>query len=789
MDAERLDIEKTLSALTVEEKLRMLSGDGMWHTFGAGALPRVRMSDGPNGLRMTDDGGSSAVPATCFPTPSMLANSFDPALLYNVGAAIGEEATALGVNLLLAPGLNIKRTPLGGRNFEYYSEDPYLSGTLGKAFVSGVQSTGVGACIKHFAANNTELYRMYSDSVIDDRALHELYLKPFEIALGAEPAAVMCAYNKLNGTYCSQNEYLLKTTLRDGWGYKGVTLSDWGAVRDRAKALAAGLDLEMPDSLGTFKENLRAAYEKGEITELDIDNALRRIIELIDNVYLEPYGDYDADAHDRLCYTAAVDSAVLLKNDNNFLPLTKNMKVTVVGKLAEHAPIQGGGSSHVTALKTLSPLDAFALRSIDVRYCRGYSADKKQNAALYDEALSAAVSSDAVVVFAGTPAPSEGTDRKSLSLPPEQDKLISALTNAGHRVIVVLVTPGPVFMPWINRVRSVLYLGLNGQAGALAAADILYGRVNPRGRLAETFPTADACGDYLCKDFDGTRLLYRESMFVGYRYYDAVERRTLFPFGHGLSFSEIRYDGMTVKRVDPVTFDVTVALTNLSVRDAYETVQIYVSDRTGRVLAPRKTLAGYKKVFIEGETSASVTIRLDRRAFEFWDSEKQAFRVCDGEYKIIAAASAWDIKKEISVKIDGDYTDRKDFPAAYKIPLRNNITDEDFAALYGKPFPEPRIAPTKGNFTLDCCLDDLKKSFVGKIAVRTVVRHAKTIGTPDSAEREAFLACALYTPLAAAATMSDGNMSPAMARGVVEMANGKLFKGLKLFLKKSMPET
>ncbi len=305
MDEEKLDIEKTLAYFTLDEKTRMLSGDGLWHTFGAGEMPRVRMSDGPNGLRMTDDENLSAVPATCYPAPSMLACSWDPALLYSVGAGIGKEATAMGVNLLLAPAVNIKRHPLGGRNFEYYSEDPLLAGELGKAFISGVQSTGVGACVKHFAANNQETRRMYSDSVIDMRALREIYLKPFEIALEAAPEAVMCAYNKLCGEYCSQNEFLLTTVLRDEWGFDGAVISDWGAVRDRSRALAAGLDLAMPDSRGLFEQNINAALADGSITEQTIDRSVRRILRLTDNVYLEPYGDYDADENDKLAYNAA----------------------------------------------------------------------------------------------------------------------------------------------------------------------------------------------------------------------------------------------------------------------------------------------------------------------------------------------------------------------------------------------------------------------------------------------------------------------------------------------------
>ncbi|MCM1367882.1 MAG: glycoside hydrolase family 3 C-terminal domain-containing protein [Roseburia sp.] len=779
MDYEILDIEKTLAYLTTDEKLRMLSGDGMWHTFGAGELPRVRMSDGPNGLRMTGGAMSSAVPATCYPTPSMLANSWDLALLYSVGSAIGKEATAMGVNLLLAPGLNIKRNPLGGRNFEYYSEDPYLSGELGKAFVSGVQATGVGACVKHFAANNQEDKRMYSDSVVDERALREIYLKPFEIAVEAEPAAVMCAYNKVNGQYCSQNEYLLKTVLRDEWGYKGVTLSDWGAVRDRSVALNAGLDLEMPDSHGLFADDLHADIESGYISEQTVDDSLRRILALTDNVYLEPYGDFDADANDRLSYNAAAASIVLLKNENGFLPLTKALKVAVCGALAEDSPIQGGGSSHVTALKNLSPLDAFAKRSIEVEYYRGYSPNKKENARLIAEALDGAKNCDAVIVYAGAPTPAEGIDRADLELPAEQNELISALTAAGSRVVIVLNSAGPVLMPWINRVRAVVYAGLNGQSGAAAAVDVLYGRINPRGKLAETFPL-DAKD--LHADFGGYRALYRESIFVGYRFYDKTQRRVLFPFGHGLSFSDIKYDGARIKRVG-ADYDVEVTLTNASARDAYEIVQIYVSDRTGRIMCPEKQLAGFGKAFVEGKTSSAVTIRLDKRAFRFFDVNSGKFSVADGEYKIIVAASAADIKSEASVHIDGDFFEKADYPAAYDLP-EFDISDADFEEVLGYPIPPETPRPQKGEFTLDSCINDIKKTFVGRIAARAALRRAKENGGDGGMQKSALIESALNTPLSAVCSMSDGAMSPNTARGIVDMANGKFFKGLKSILKK-----
>lgn len=774
MDGERLDIDKTLAYLNTDEKLRMLSGDGMWHTFGAGELPRVRMSDGSTGLRMSV--GGFAAPATCFPTASMLANSWDLALMYTVGSAIGKEATAMGVNLLLAPGLNIKRSPLGGRNFEYFSEDPLLSGELGKAYVSGVQATGVGACIKHFAANNQEGNRMYSDSIVDRRALHELYLKPFEIALSAKPEAIMCAYNKLNGEYCSQNEYLLTTVLRDKWHYTGVSISDWGAVHDRVAALKAGLDLEMPDSHGLFAEALDKAYADGEITDELLDGSLRRILEMTDNIYLEPYGDFDADAHDKLSYNAAAASIVMLKNDG-MLPLTKDMTVAVCGEFAEDCPFQGNGSSHVTALVSRTPLDAFGERAIDISYFRGYSKNESESPALTAAAVEGARGADAVIVYAGVPAPAEGVDRKSLELPPEQNALIAALTAEGMRVIVVLCTPGPVLMPWINRVRAVVYGGLNGQSGAIAAVDVLYGRVNPRGKLAETFPASERVPD----GFGSRRAEYRESIFVGYKYYDRSGAPVLFPFGHGLSFCDISYDDTSVVRRDD-GFDVTVTLTNRSARDAYEIVQIYVSDGTGRVMRPKKQLAGFTKVFVEGETTVTATVKLNRSAFEFYDAERDGFAVPDGEYMILVGASAGDIKSKTTVHVTGDYNGKQPYPEAYDL-LQAPISAEDFSALYGE-LPEAPSAPERGGFTLDSCISDMQNTVAGKLALRSVLRRSKHISFEGSPERDAFIAFETETPLAAKVSVSDGELSLAKAQALVEMANGHFFKAIKLLLEK-----
>lgn len=791
MESENLDIDKIVNELSTDDKLRLLSGDGAWHTYGAGGgkLPRVRMADGPCGVRLSSGISTSAVPATCFPAPAMLANSWDTALLYDVGAAIGGEATALGVNLLLAPGLNIKRNPLGGRNFEYYSEDPYLSGALGKAFVSGVQSTGVGACVKHLAANNCETRRMYSDSVIDERALRELYIKPFEIALEAEPAAVMTAYNKLNGEYCSQNKHLIKDILRDELGYCGVTVSDWGGVHDRVAALEAGLDLEMPDSLGRSFSALKAALERGELDMATVDKSVRRILALIDNVYLEPCGELEADEHDKLCYNAAADGIVLLKNADALLPLTKDMKVAVVGAYAECAPICGGGSAHVTPLHSQSFLDAFKQRAVNVDYYAGYTAsgenDAEKDAELFDQALRGARSADAVIVFAGVPAPSEGVDRQSMALPRNQNRLISALAKT-KKTAVVLCVPGPVEMPWVREVRSVVYSGLNGQAGALAAVDVLYGRINPRGRLAETFPvgTAEFGNDFPGSDLNCDEALYRESLFVGYKYFDAIKRSVLFPFGHGLSYSDITYDGIKLQRTAADDFVVSVTLTNNSVRDGYETVQIYVADATGKILSPVKQLAAFRKVFVEGETTVTAVLDLKKSAFSFYSAKRGGWFISSGAHKIIVAASACDVKGEVTVELEGNFADAEQYPDAYSAPVRERISDADFAALYNRPFPDPAPRPQKGEYTLDCRLWDMRKRFAAKLAIRAAKKQAAELFPDgDKTACDAFMASVLHTPLYAIAEMSDGAMSLETAQGIVDMCNGKFFAGLKRIIK------
>ena len=783
MEFENLDIDKIMRELSDDDKLRLLSGEGAWHTYGAGELPRVRMADGPCGVRLSSGISTAAVPATCFPSPAMLANSWDTALLYDVGAAIGREATALGVNLLLAPALNVKRNPLGGRNFEYYSEDPYLSGVLGKAFVSGVQSTGVGACIKHLAANNCETRRMYSDSVIDERALRELYLRPFEIALEAEPAAVMTAYNKLNGEYCSQNAHLIKEILRDELGYRGVAVSDWGGVHDRVAALKAGLDLEMPDSLGRSFSALKTALERGELDMATVDRSVRRILALTDDVYLEPCGELDSDEHDKLSYNAAADSIVLLKNAESLLPLTKDMKVAVVGAYAECAPVCGEGSSHVTPIHSHSFLDAFKHRAVKIDYYAGYDADDPdKDAELFDQALRGAKSADAVIFFAGLPAPSEGADRRSMALPRNQNRLISALAKI-KKTVVVLCVPGAVEMPWVREVHSIIYSGLNGQSGALAAVDALYGRINPRGRLAETFPVGTA---ELGNDFGGDTVLYRESLFVGYKYFDAIKRSVLFPFGHGLSYSDIVYDGIKMQRTATDDFIVSVTLTNRSMRDGYETVQIYVADATGKVLSPVKQLAAFRKVFVEGDTTATAVLDLKKSAFSFYSAKRGGWFTASGTHKIIVAASAGDVKGEVTVELDGNFADAEHTPDAYAMPVRERISDADFAALYGKALPAPEPRPHKGEYTLDCCLWDMRDRFAAKLAIRAAKKRAAELFGGEKSGMpayDAFMSSVMHTPLYAVAAMSDGAMSLDAAQGIVDMCNGKFFSGLKLIIK------
>lgn len=665
--AHQLDITKLLQELTLEEKAGLCSGLDFWHTKAVERLgiPAAMVSDGPHGLRKQDMhpdhlGMGESVEAICFPTASAMACSFDRDLLYSVGDALGEECVAEDLAVLLGPGINMKRSPICGRNFEYYSEDPLLAGELAASFVNGVQSHGVGTSLKHFAANNQENRRMSVSAEVDERTLREIYLSAFETVIKkAQPWTVMCSYNRINGVYSSDNPWLLQDVLRDEWGFQGLVMTDWGAMNDRVTALKAGLDLEMPSSHGETDKQIVAAVQDGSLSMEVLDLAVTRVLSLV-NQYLTHKQDttYDKEEHHKLARETAEQSAVLLKN-NGTLPLQNGQKVAIIGEFAQTARIQGGGSSHINCYRVESALDAIKQNSITgITYAQGFRTDVDEtDPKLLQEAIQIACDAEVAVIFAGLPDAfeSEGFDRKHLNMPNCQNELIQKVCEVQPNTVVVLHSGSPVVMPWLDQVSAVLNMYLSGQASGGAAVNLLYGKSNPSGKLAETFPLRlEDNPSYL--NFPGTRyqVNYQEGIFIGYRYYDKKNMDVLFPFGYGLSYTDFTYDNLRLSKqeaTDSDTITVSVDVRNVGQRAGAEIVQLYVHNPDGEEIRPEKELRNFAKVFLEPGESKTVTMELNGRAFSYYHTGIHDWYAEDGEYEILIGASSRDIRLKQSIQI------------------------------------------------------------------------------------------------------------------------------------------
>ena len=675
-----IDIEKVLSSLTLEEKASLCSGMDFWHTQEIPRLdiPAVMVSDGPNGLRkeeVTDNlGVCGSVEAICFPTASAMACSFDRDLIHQVGEALGEECQAEGVSVLLGPGINMKRSPLCGRNFEYYSEDPYLAGELGAAFVNGVQSQHVGTSLKHFAANNQEKRRLTISSKVDERTLREIYLTAFEKTVKqAQPWTIMCSYNRINGVYSCENNWLLNDVLRGEWGYEGLMLTDWGAMNDRVPALKAGLDLEMPSSHGVRDQQIVKAVESGELSIEVLDQAVTRVLTLV-NKSIEHQNEktsYDKQKHHELARKVACESAVLLKNEK-VLPIKKEQKVLIIGEFARNPRIQGGGSSHINCTQIDSALDALK-HNPNIQFEQGYSLEdvsEEMELKMRADAMEAAMDVDVAVIFAGLPDSyeSEGFDRTHIDLPEAQNKLIEAVSKAQANTVVVLHNGSPVTMPWLGRVRSVLEMYLAGEASGSAAVDLLYGKVNPSGKLAETFPLyLEDNPSYLTFPGNQQEVCYQEGVFIGYRYYDKKRMEVLFPFGHGLSYTDFDYENITLLVNDePVATDqdhmphikdtdslrVQMTLKNIGDVAGAEVVQLYVYNAPCEDARPLCELRGFQKVYLKPGKSKTITLELDKRAFSYYHTGLHDWYAPSGEYIIFLGSSSRDLRAPIWVSLE-----------------------------------------------------------------------------------------------------------------------------------------
>ena len=747
------NIKELVSKMTLEEKASLCSGLDFWHTKSIERLgiPSIMMTDGPHGLRKVSEKGDT-VPATCFPTAVALASSWDEKLLEKVGEAIAEECLAEGVSILLGPGVNIKRSPLCGRNFEYYSEDPYLSSEMAASFIKGVQSKGVGTSLKHFVANNQEHRRMSISAMIDERTLREIYLASFEGAIKkSRPWTVMAAYNRVNGKYCFKNEYLLTDILRNEWGFEGIVISDWGAVDtyERAEALKAGLDLEMPSSNGLGDKKIIEAVRNGKLSEEILDKTVERLLtiifEAIDNK--QENATYDRRKHHEFAKEVAKECIVLLKNENNILPLNSKSKVAVIGSFAKNVRYQGGGSSHVNPTQLDIPYEEI-LKLVDdpsnVLYADGYDLESDEvKEELINEAKNIAQNSDVAVIFAGLPEryESEGYDRENLSLPKSHNKLIEEITKVQDNVVVVLFNGAPVEMPWINKVKGLFECYLGGQAVGGAIADLLFGKANPSGKLAETFPKKLAHNPshpYFPGEDDVVE--YREGIFIGYRYYDKKEIEPLFPFGFGLSYTKFEYSDLKIDKKqakDTDTITVSVKVKNVGNMAGKEIVQLYVRDVESSVVRPEKELKGFKKVELNPGEEKTVTFVLDKRSFAYYSTDIKDWYVESGDFEILIGKSSKEIVLKDTVNVESTLKIRK-------------------------------------KFTRNSTVGDLMEDPIGsKILSQLIEQFSKNspIGALNQTNPEFFLSLLKYMPLRGLVTFSRGMFTEEMLDDILKQLN------------------
>jgi beta-glucosidase len=699
------NIQDIISQMTIEEKAGLCSGLDFWHLKGVERLgvPSIMVTDGPHGLRKQREGSDhlglfDSVPATCFPSAAGMASSWDKELIGSVGQALGKECQAENVAVLLGPGVNIKRSPLCGRNFEYFSEDPFLSSEMAASHINGVQSQGVGTSLKHFAVNNQEHRRMSTNAIVDERALREIYLASFEGAVKkAQPWTVMCSYNQVNGAFASENVRLLTDILKDEWGHEGFVVSDWGATNERDLALAAGMELEMPASNGIGEAKVLEALRSGKLTEEALDRAVARLLRIIFKAVDSKVenASYDQDEHHKLARRVAGESMVLLRNEGGLLPLAKDRKIAVIGAFAQKPRYQGGGSSHIKPTKLDNPVEeitALAGSGAQVTYAQGYDVDQDTvDEALVAEAKQAASAADVAIIVAGLPDryESEGYDRTHLNMPANQNQLIEAIAGVQSNVVVVLLNGSPIVMPWLNSVSAVLEGYLGGQAVGGAVADLLFGEANPSGRLAETFPLKLSDNpSFLNFPGEGDQVEYKEGIFVGYRYYDKKEMDVQFPFGYGLSYTTFAYSNLQLgsKQIkDTDTVEVTVDVTNTGNRAGKETVQLYVRDTASTVVRPEKELKGFEKVALQPGETKTVSFTLDKRSFAYYNVALADWHVESGEFAILIGRSSQGIELQDTLEVESTVALKRRFS-------RNTTLGDLFASADSAALVKPVLA-------------------------------------------------------------------------------------------------
>lgn len=786
--------EAIISKMTLEQKAAFVSGLDYWHTQGCEelGLPSINITDGPHGLRKKNEnkkasdgiGLGNSVPATCFPPASTSSCSWDPELIALAGEALGEECLKEKVSVVLGPGMNIKRSPVCGRNFEYFSEDPVLSGKMAAGLVKGVQSKGVGTSLKHFACNSQEAYRMIVDEVVDERALREIYLTAFEIAVKeASPWTVMNSYNRINGEYASQNSYLQNKVLRGEWGFDGLIVTDWGSSVDRIPGILCGTDLEMPSSGGYNTKKIIEAVKNGELTEEALDERVDVVVDLIlkSKPALEKEVEFSFDDHHEISRKVAEGSMVLLKNKDNILPLKKGAKVAVIGELAASPRFQGAGSSVINPTKLDNALDELKKLGVDVTYAKGYEKSKdEENEALFAEAEAVAKAADTVLVFVGLTEEfeGEGYDRINIEMPKSHNALVSKISAANPNTVVVLAGGSVINLPWINEVKGLLNSGLGGQATGSAVANILTGIVNPSGKTSETYPLSfdenPTFGNYPAGPVTSE---HRESVYIGYRYYDKAKKEVLFPFGFGLSYTEFSYSDLQVSKEeidDTETLTVTYKVKNIGETDGAEVTQLYVGDMESTIFRPVKELRAFKKVFLKAGEEKEVSLTLSKRDFAFFNVYTGEFNVESGEFAILVGASSRDIKliKKVTVNstenvVIPDY--KVSAPAYYTADI-SEMNGAQFEAILGRPVPSAERDTSKP-IDIYCCLDDARHTKWGGRICGLIEGIMSKMGSDANGDGKMLSAMATQIPIRNFIAMSMGVFSTEMADGLLMILN------------------
>lgn len=779
-----MDIQKIISRMTLEEKIAFCTGGDFWHTKAMPQyeVPAIMMSDGPHGLRCQTDaadmiGINESLPATCFPTAVTAGATWNRELYAAEGEAIGKEGAAAGVAVVLGPGCNIKRNPLGGRNFEYISEDPYFSGKMAAAFIQGQQSAGVASSVKHFAVNNQEYKRQNGDSQLDERTLREIYLTPFEIAVKeGKPGTVMCSYNKVNGVHASDSKALLTDILRTEWGFDGLVVTDWGALYDRIEGFKAGCDLNMPGGSQFMEKATAEAVRNGTLDERDIDASVERLLRLIEKSQGLAAPEIDWDAHHELALKVAEQGAVLLKNDN-ILPLNEK-DIVLIGHMAKVMRYQGSGSSHINPKKLVNLTDA--LPDVPHFAC----GDDKGNVTDQDlkEAAEAAKKQKIAVVVVGLPESyeSEAFDRDHMGLPEGHNKLVEAVAAANPNTVVVLHGGSAMELPWVDKVKAILYMGLPGQAGGQAAANLLTGKAVPSGKLTETWPMA--YGDVISKSTFGKKNTeYREGVYVGYRYYDKAEKPVRYPFGHGLSYTGFAYSDLHIKNRT-----VSVQLKNTGAVRGGEVVQLYIAPPKDGIFRPEKELKGFARVELDPGESTTVQFELDDRSFAVW---ADGWKIPAGTYTVLVGASSQDIRLQGDMEVAGEEVAVPAWQGgSWYENLNGEPSREAWEKLMGHPVPVQQ-EPKKGQFTMDStCMEMKDHSLIMKIQYMVTENIiAKSFGGKKDMSDPAYrmmLTCAVECPMRAVIISGGGAMSDSLAAGLLHMANGHIIRGIAAMLKK-----